>query len=393
MMPGPSADVASSASIESIESIDSIADATSTASNTAGANIDRPNSSARSASAAVTSGGTPQIPATSSSPAGKGIAPTPLDTIDIADPALESATTAAVTPLQSTGEGRPGADDAGRPLSGPRTRPVNPISGRPGSSRHWREIGAGLDANAGDPTAAIADSLTSLLADPTAQAAPGHDAGQPLANVLRAVETAGQNATPASKAAIARALASATNDGTSSTSTSSVTDFLKSGAPALSSSIDADLLRAAADRGVATLPRGIVTVPMPDLFSPAVARAFAPQAIDTTAALLPEAETASAVSQIVQSMRVQALAGGGEAQISLQPGYLGSVTVTVRVDQDTVTASVAADTPGRSRSAPLAGVHAASDAQRPGAAPRSLRSHRAVPDAASPIERRRPVAG
>lgn len=346
----PANDAATSAGAASTESIGSIADATTTQSNAAGTNINGANASTRSTSAAATSPGA----ANSSSPTGKGAAPTPFDTIDTSDPALEPATTTLAAQPQSSGEANR-ADDAVSATNSPdRSAAGRPLwathaAGQPdlrkaGVLASLAEIGAGLDANAGDPPAAIADSLTALLADPTGQAQ-SDDAGQPLANVLRAIEAAGQNATPASKAAIARALAAATNDSTSSTSISSVTAVLKSGAPGMSSSLDADVLRAAADRGVTTLPRGIVTVPMPDLFSPAVARAFAPQALDASAALLPEGETASAVSQIVQSMRVQALAGGGEAQISLQPGYLGGVTVTVRVDQDTVTASVSADTP------------------------------------------------
>ena len=49
--------------------------------------------------------------------------------------------------------------------------------------------------------------------------------------------------------------------------------------------------------------------------------------------------------QIVQSIRLQSLAGGGEAHVRLRPEYLGELTVAVKVERGTVTASLRAETP------------------------------------------------
>lgn len=52
-----------------------------------------------------------------------------------------------------------------------------------------------------------------------------------------------------------------------------------------------------------------------------------------------------APAQIVHSLRLQAINGGGEAVIRLRPEYLGEVVVAVKVDQGSVTAALQADTP------------------------------------------------
>jgi flagellar hook-length control protein FliK len=55
-------------------------------------------------------------------------------------------------------------------------------------------------------------------------------------------------------------------------------------------------------------------------------------------------ESANAHS-IVQTLRLQATAGGGTAVISLAPKYLGSVTVSLRVVDGGVTATLHAESP------------------------------------------------
>ena len=50
-------------------------------------------------------------------------------------------------------------------------------------------------------------------------------------------------------------------------------------------------------------------------------------------------------TQIVQAISIQAANGGGEAQVKLQPGYLGDVTVSIIVDHGGVTASIEASSP------------------------------------------------
>jgi flagellar hook-length control protein FliK len=49
--------------------------------------------------------------------------------------------------------------------------------------------------------------------------------------------------------------------------------------------------------------------------------------------------------QIVHSIRMQALDGGGEAIVRLNPDYLGEVVVAVKVEQGAVTAALQAETP------------------------------------------------
>lgn len=50
-------------------------------------------------------------------------------------------------------------------------------------------------------------------------------------------------------------------------------------------------------------------------------------------------------TQIVQSIRMQAIDGGGEATIRLNPDYLGEVVVAVKVEQGGVSAALQSDTP------------------------------------------------
>jgi flagellar hook-length control protein FliK len=360
----PANPAASAAITATAESTGAPTSTTSTTSPTS-ANSTASDSNAGRAAGSKTSvpaAATPKIPGKSSSPAATQNTSSPLDTIDIAGSALESATDAGpetransdVVQTVDTSSVTSAIDRSKAGRSQWATTPATqPDLKKAATLAAIAQLGAGFDPNAGDSSAAASDSLATLLGNANAQTSSTEEPGQTLADLIGAAATTGKNQNPASNAAIARALASATNGWSSSTSVTNSADVLKSpsGAPALP--LNADALRAAADRAaasltsstsLASLPGGIGTAPMPDLLS-AAARAFAPQAPDGTAALPLEAETTSAVSQIVQSMRVQALAGGGEAHIALDPGYLGGVTVTVRVDHDGVTASVAADTP------------------------------------------------
>jgi flagellar hook-length control protein FliK len=49
--------------------------------------------------------------------------------------------------------------------------------------------------------------------------------------------------------------------------------------------------------------------------------------------------------QIIQSIRMQWAAGGGEARVRLQPDYMGELTVSIKVQQGVVTASLATEVP------------------------------------------------
>lgn len=63
------------------------------------------------------------------------------------------------------------------------------------------------------------------------------------------------------------------------------------------------------------------------------------------APVLDPAIEAHVPQQIVQSIRMQAIDGGGEAVLRLRPEYLGDVVVAVKVEQGSVTAALQSDTP------------------------------------------------
>jgi len=95
-----------------------------------------------------------------------------------------------------------------------------------------------------------------------------------------------------------------------------------------------------ADR-VTVLPRLVPPVfSAPHSGTPMIAAA--PATAQITATGWADAHVAD---QIVQSMRMQWMQGGGEATIELNPNALGKVQVQVRVDRGVVSASVEADTP------------------------------------------------
>lgn len=71
-------------------------------------------------------------------------------------------------------------------------------------------------------------------------------------------------------------------------------------------------------------------------------------AVTTAAAASAIADPAAEIElprQIVHSIRLQALAGGGEAHVRLRPEYLGELTVAVKVERGAVTAALHAETP------------------------------------------------
>jgi len=67
--------------------------------------------------------------------------------------------------------------------------------------------------------------------------------------------------------------------------------------------------------------------------------------LEAAAAMALDRDGASVSSQVIESIRLQWAKGGGDAQMTLQPGYLGGLSVSLRVDKDVVTASVIAESP------------------------------------------------
>jgi flagellar hook-length control protein FliK len=81
------------------------------------------------------------------------------------------------------------------------------------------------------------------------------------------------------------------------------------------------------------------------LTGPYLQNAVRVSSLEAAAATALDRDGASVSSQIVESIRLQWAKGGGDAQMTLQPGYLGGLSVSLRVDKDVVTASVLAESP------------------------------------------------
>ena len=81
-----------------------------------------------------------------------------------------------------------------------------------------------------------------------------------------------------------------------------------------------------------------------DLQPPVAHQVAAAQVVAPGPGLDASAEAALPV-QIVQSMKLQWASGAGDATIRLKPEYLGDLTVSIRVEQGQVTASLQASTP------------------------------------------------
>jgi flagellar hook-length control protein FliK len=69
------------------------------------------------------------------------------------------------------------------------------------------------------------------------------------------------------------------------------------------------------------------------------------QAAQSVASPEPVHAEADVASQIVQSMRILAADGGGEARVRLRPEYLGEVLILLKVENGAVNASVQAESP------------------------------------------------
>jgi flagellar hook-length control protein FliK len=81
------------------------------------------------------------------------------------------------------------------------------------------------------------------------------------------------------------------------------------------------------------------------LTGPYLQNAVRVSSLEAAAATALDRDGASVSSQIVESIRLQWAKGAGDAQMTLQPGYLGGLSVSLRVDKDVVTASVLAESP------------------------------------------------
>ncbi len=91
-------------------------------------------------------------------------------------------------------------------------------------------------------------------------------------------------------------------------------------------------------------PRVDITLPTME-FPRVVAAPPTTQAAQSVADPEPAHADAGLASQMVQSMRILAADGGGEARVRLRPEYLGEVLILLKVEHGAVNASVQADSP------------------------------------------------
>ncbi|MGE0863996.1 MAG: flagellar hook-length control protein FliK [Vicinamibacterales bacterium] len=188
-----------------------------------------------------------------------------------------------------------------------------------------------LPAEAPAPPAATQDSPSEAVSteparefaptpSPASRATDRHDAARP---VTRVAADAGQRAYAA---AASEAPFRDTQQGFSDARPEPDPDLRSAGAPA-------DIRAAAQPFHV------IAERPVPVVASaPAAPVVAAPVVVDAAAA-------AELPAQVVQSIRMQAIDGGGEAIVRLRPDYLGELVVAVKVENGAVTAALQSDTP------------------------------------------------
>ena len=137
---------------------------------------------------------------------------------------------------------------------------------------------------------------------------------------------------------------------------------------------DSPAARPATPPAPLSVPVVITTVALP---APTVVRVGA--TITDRPAVVNDADLQN---QVVQAVRLQWNDTSGTARIQLRPDYLGEMSVTIRVDQGSVTASLTSDTP-----AVREWIQAHTDVLRQGLADQGLRLDRVVIGEPSSSER------
>jgi flagellar hook-length control protein FliK len=196
---------------------------------------------------------------------------------------------------------------------------------------------AGEDAHA-DPAGASADAG----AGPAEAASPRFARNQPTSAELRvaagissdlraAIRAAAGNTTPGGRDT------GASSDGGSRSASSSAAQASRVAAAAPDVKAAVDALQMAA--------RTAGSISTESATAPQLQNVVRASSLEAAAAVALDRDGASVSSQILESIRLQWAKGGGDAQMTLQPGYLGGLSVSLRVDKDVVTASVLAESP------------------------------------------------
>lgn len=199
--------------------------------------------------------------------------------------------------------------------------------------------------------AAAADRIAALLGTPATAplvAALSRASSAGLADVLQNTPARGRDTavTPVLVEAFRR-MAGLSPSGVADTSTSTSPLRERVARAAMEGGAGPDVRAAAADAMVRAYVAS-ATGPAPEVLRGPADLLTSPTSALTWAdemSLALHAEDSSVAPQIVQAIRMQAARGGGDAQIRLEPQFLGGVSVSIRVDQGGVSASLAAEAP------------------------------------------------
>jgi flagellar hook-length control protein FliK len=206
-------------------------------------------------------------------------------------------------------------------------------------------IDADADAGAGAGAGADADAAgaSADAAAPVADAALRRSArNQPTAAELRVAAGISNDLRTAIRAAAGNTTAGGRDAGASPDSGSRSAS--SAAAQASHFAAAAPDVKAAAD-AVQMAARTAGSISAELAAAPQLQNVVRASSLEAAAATALDRDGASVSSQIIESIRLQWAKGGGDAQMTLQPGYLGGLSVSLRVDKDVVTASVLAESP------------------------------------------------
>jgi flagellar hook-length control protein FliK len=204
------------------------------------------------------------------------------------------------------------------------------------------DTGGDVDASAGEEHAEPAGASADAGAGPAEAASPRFARNQPTSAELRVAAGISNDLRAAIRAAAGNTTAggrdtSASSDGGSRSASSSAAQASRVAAAAPDVKAAVDALQMAA-RTAGSISAELATAPQ-------LQNVVRASSLEAAAAVALDRDGASVSSQVLESIRLQWAKGGGDAQMTLQPGYLGGLSVSLRVDKDVVTASVLAESP------------------------------------------------
>ena len=209
------------------------------------------------------------------------------------------------------------------------SRSSKPSRSQPGQNTHKADA-LNADAVTASSPASVAQTIDAARTSaPTQQTADVRPSGSAAARFARALE---------------RAAAPAASEAASSAASTANANSGGSGQPSGGSTPDPAAQFSAASRQSAPNTMAfMVNGPMPlDTRAMAAAVAAATGHVDSAPVAIPERDV---IAQLVQSMRVQFRDGIGEAVLKLNPEHLGSVQISLRIENGAIKATVQAEAP------------------------------------------------